>query len=97
MPKGYWIGHVEVHDADAYKKYIEGATPAYKEYGAKFLVRGGKFNPVEVSDLGSRHVVIEFPTIEAAQACYDSETYQNARKHRLDASTGRLMIVEGTE
>ena len=52
MPKGYWIGHVEVHDAEAYKKYVEGATPAYREYGAKFLVRGGKEDRVEADDLG---------------------------------------------
>ena len=97
MPKGYWVGHVEVHDPEAYKKYIEGATPAYREYGAKFLARGGPFDPVEADDLGSRHVIIEFETIEKAKACYNSETYQNARKHRLSAATGRLIIVEGHE
>ncbi len=97
MPKGYWIGHVEVHDLEEYKKYVAAATPAYKEYGAKFHVRGGAEDPVEADDLGSRHVVVEFESVEMAKACYNSETYQNARKHRLGASTGRLVIVEGAE
>lgn len=97
MPKGYWIGHVEVHDAEAYKDYIAGATPAYKEFGAKFLVRGTPTEQMEGDLLGSRHVVIEFPTIEAARACYNSETYQAARQHRLNASNGCLMISEGFE
>jgi uncharacterized protein (DUF1330 family) len=97
MPKGYWMGHVEVTDAEAYKKYIETATPAYREHGAKFLARGGKFDPVEATDLGSRHVIIEFPSFEAAKACYESETYQKARQFRLAASKGRLLVVEGAE
>ena len=97
MAKGYWIGHVEVHDPEKYKKYIEGASPAYKEFGAKFIVRGGKEDRVEAGDLGPRHVVIEFDSLETAQACYNSRTYQEARKHRLGASTGRLVIVEGPE
>lgn len=95
MPKGYWIGHVDVHDPETYKKYIEGATPAYQEYGAKFLVRGGQSEAVEATDLGSRHVVVEFESLEKAKACYNSATYQEARKHRLAASTGRIVIVEG--
>ena len=95
MPKGYWIGHIEVTDPERYKEYIAGATPAYKEYGAKFLIRGGEFELREGDDIGSRHVVIEFKDLATAKACYECETYQAARQHRLAAATGRLMIVEG--
>jgi len=97
VKKGYWMGHVEVHNPEAYRKYIETATPAYKEFGAKFLVRGGAFDPVEAKDLGSRHVVIEFPSYAAARACYQSPTYQAALRHRLAHSTDRIVIVEGQE
>ncbi|MFZ1815390.1 MAG: DUF1330 domain-containing protein [Rhizobiaceae bacterium] len=97
MPKGYWIGHIDVKDAETYKKYVEGATPAYKEHGARFLVRGTPSQQVEGDAIGPRHVVIEFPTIEAARACYNSAAYQAAREHRLAASIGRLIISEGVE
>jgi uncharacterized protein (DUF1330 family) len=97
MPKGYWIGHIDVHDPETYKSYVAGATPAYKEFGAKFLVRGTPSEQVEGDAIGPRHVVIEFPTIEAAKACYNSKTYQAARQHRLNASKGRLIISEGVE
>lgn len=97
MPKGYWMVHIDVTDPERYKSYIADATPAYKEYGAKFLVRGGKSDPVEAADLGPRHVLVEFDSMEKARACYNSETYQNARKHRLAASTGKVVIVEGVE
>ncbi len=97
MPKGYWIGHIDVRDGEAYKKYVEGASRAYKEFGAKFLVRGTPSEQVEGDALGARHVIIEFPTIKAARDCYNSETYQAARQHRLAASSGRLVISEGFE
>ena len=97
MAKGYWMGHVDVHDPEAYKKYLEEAAPAYREFGAKFLVRAGNFEPVEADGLGARHVVIEFDSLAKAKACYDSPTYQSARRHRLAASKGKLVIVEGVE
>jgi uncharacterized protein (DUF1330 family) len=97
MAKAYWVAHVEVHDPERYKLYIEGAAPAYKEFGAKFLARGGAFDALEAEDLGSRHVVIEFENMKTARACYNSETYRKAREHRLAASTGKLLIVEGAD
>lgn len=40
-------------------------------------------------------VVVEFPTIEAAKAWYDSPAYQEARKHRFKGADYRAVIVEG--
>lgn len=94
MTKGYWIGRIDVHDAEAYKAYVETATPAFKEFGATFLVRGGAFDAVEGTSRG-RNVVIEFPSYEAALACYNSPTYQRARAIRQKFSDGELIVVEG--
>jgi len=94
--KGYWIAHVSVHDNERYKLYIAGATPAYDKYGAKFLVRGGEYESPE-GEMPSRHIVIEFETIEVAKACYNSPEYIAAKEHRLAASTGQVIIVEGVE
>jgi len=94
MAKGYWIGRIDVHDPEAYKAYVETATPAYKEFGATFLVRGGEFDPVE-GQARSRNVVIEFPSYEAAIACYNSETYQKARTIRQKFSDGELLVIKG--
>ncbi|MEQ8308488.1 MAG: DUF1330 domain-containing protein [Hoeflea sp.] len=96
MPKGYWIGRVDVRDPEAYKAYVETATPAYKEFGARFLVRGGAFEAAE-GHSRSRNVVIEFPSYEAAKACYDSETYRKARAIRQEVSEGEIIIIEGYE
>lgn len=96
MPKGYWIGHVTIDDAEAYKLYQEANAVPFKEYGARFLVRGGA-QEVREGNVRARSVVLEFPTIEAAYACYDSAGYQAAKAIREAVSAGDIVIVEGYE
>ena len=102
MPKGYWIAHVtgngeDSMSSDDYKAYVEGAGPAFREFGAKFLARGGDFELAEGADVGKRHVVIEFPSLEAAKACYNSPAYSHAKKHRQVVSEGTIILVEGVD
>lgn len=40
-------------------------------------------------------VIAEFPTVEDAQAWYDSPAYQAAAQHRLRGAVYRGIIVEG--
>ena len=94
MAKGYWLGHITVHDPERYKDYVTTATPAYQAHGARFLVRGGAHDPVE-GEGRPRNVVIEFPSLQAARDCYDSDIYRAARAIRQEASDGEVMIVEG--
>ena len=96
MPKGYWIARITVHNPERYKDYVTTATPAYKEFGAKFLVRGGQSNAVE-GEGRPRNVVIEFDSYEKALACYNSPAYVAARAIRQEVADGELIIVEGPE
>jgi uncharacterized protein (DUF1330 family) len=96
MTKGYWIGHVDVADPEAYKAYVVANAEPFKKYGARFLVRGGRFeNPEGISR--SRNVIIEFPSYGAAVACWHSPEYQRAAKLRQPVSTIDLVIIEGYE
>ena len=98
MPKGYWIAHVEVNDPDGtYMNYVNGAKPAFEQYGARFLARGGAYTEVEGAQGRSRHVVIEFPSYQAALDCYNSDTYQAAREHREPVSAASITLIEGLE
>lgn len=94
MAKGYWIAHVDVTDPETYKKYVEANAVAFAKFGARFLVRAGKSETVEGTSR-SRNVVLEFPSYEAAVACYRSPEYRKAMALREAASTGDLVIVEG--
>ncbi len=94
MPKGYWIGHVEIDDPEAYEKYRRANAEAFARYGARFLVRGGRQTTPE-GRVRPRTVVIEFPDYETAVACYESPEYQRARALRDPVSRADLVIVEG--
>ncbi|WP_322865490.1 DUF1330 domain-containing protein [Aquicoccus sp. G2-2] len=94
MAKGYWVARIDIDDLETYKKYVAANAAPFAEYGARFLVRAGQFECPEGSSR-SRNVVIEFPTYEAALACYASETYQQAKAIRDPVSHGDLVIIEG--
>ncbi len=97
MAKGYWIGHVDVYDEDAYLKYIAANAAAFAKYGARFLIRGGEFECVE-GKTRARNVVIEFASLEAARACYHSPEYKNAIAFRSGGvAEADLVIIEGYE
>ena len=96
MPKGYWIGRATVTDPVRYKDYMAANGAPFEKHGARFLVRGGAFRIAE-GDARERNVVIEFPTYEAALACWDDPDYQAARAKRADAGIVDLVIVKGHE
>lgn len=94
MRKAYWIGHVDVHDAAGYESYRQANAAAFAKYGAEFLVRGGSQDVVEGRQR-SRTVVIQFPDLASARACYDSAEYQAAKALRQPCSICDLVIIEG--
>ena len=94
MAKGYWIGRVDITDLEKYQAYIAANAEPLKKFGARFLVRGGRFeNPEGASR--SRNAVIEFPSYQAALDCWKSPAYQKAVKLRQPVSTIDLIIIEG--
>lgn len=94
MPKGYWIVHVDVTDLEQYKAYMAANAEPLKKYGAHFLARAGRFAAVE-GTTRSRNTVIEFPSYDAALACWKSAEYQHAITLRQPVSTMDLIVVEG--
>ncbi|HSD38466.1 MAG TPA: DUF1330 domain-containing protein [Rhodocyclaceae bacterium] len=96
MAKGYWIVRADVSDPEQYKLYMAANAAPFRQYGARFLARGGRFeNPEGTSR--SRNVVLEFPSYEAALECWKSPGYQAAIKLREAVSTFDLVIIEGYE
>ncbi|MGJ8605244.1 MAG: DUF1330 domain-containing protein [Marivita sp.] len=91
-----WIAHVTVTDPDAYAKYAELAGPAIAQHGGKFIARGGRFVQLEGQER-ARNVVARFPSVEDAEACYNSPEYQRALDHARGASERELLIVETNE
>ena len=96
MPKGYIIGHITVTNPETYPEYVRRDTPILEGFGAKFIVRGGQ-SQVPEGQTGERHVVIEFPSYEAALAAYNDPEYQEVANIRRASAESTIIVVEGHE
>ncbi|MCM2561426.1 DUF1330 domain-containing protein [Lutimaribacter sp. EGI FJ00015] len=94
MTKAYWVAHVDVDDPETYEKYRQANAAPFAEFGARFIVRGGE-QEVREGRVRARTVVIEFPSYEAAVACYESPAYQAAKDIRDPVSSADMIIVKG--
>jgi uncharacterized protein (DUF1330 family) len=94
MPKGYWIAHIDVNDPHGYQSYLQANSAVFREYGARFLVRGGASEIAE-GRLRARHVVIEFRDYATAVACYRSPEYQKLIALRQPHAAADVLIIDG--
>jgi uncharacterized protein (DUF1330 family) len=94
MAKGYWIAGVDVTDPQGYKEYVAANAAAFQKYGARFIVRGGRFEAPEGTPR-SRNIVLEFKDYDTALACYHSPEYAAARRLREGRAEANLIIIEG--
>lgn len=88
-----WITHSRVIDPEAYARYASLAVEAITAHGGVFLVRGGRHLQLEGEDR-PRNVVVRFPSLEQAEACYRSEAYQKALALGQGGAERDLVIVE---
>jgi uncharacterized protein (DUF1330 family) len=96
MAVAYLIADVDVSDPEKYRGYQALTPGAIAAAGGRFVVRGGRHEPLEGDWAPGRVVVIEFPSYEAARAFYDSPLYVAARAAREGATRrANIIIVEG--
>jgi uncharacterized protein (DUF1330 family) len=94
----YWIARSRIEDPAEYKKYTDLVPPIIEKYGGKILARGGRFETMEGPEYFQRFVVIEFPTLEQAAACFRSPEYDAAAKFRRSgAGEVQTIVVEGVD
>jgi len=96
MAKGYWMVHVELDDAEAFKAYVAVVMDVFTKYGARYLARAGQFEAVE-GRMRTRNTIVEFPSYQAAVDCWHSVEYQAAKALRENAGRVDITIVEGYE
>jgi uncharacterized protein (DUF1330 family) len=92
--KGYWLVHLDVADPEGYKPYQAAVVAPFGKFGGRYLVRGGRCEMTE-GRVRSRTVVLEFPSYEAALACYRSPEYQAAKALRQGKADADIVVVEG--
>jgi uncharacterized protein (DUF1330 family) len=95
MP-AYWLARAKVNDTVEYKRYTDLVPDILTKYEGKVFARGGKQQQLEGPERFFRHIIVEFPSLEQAVACHQSQEYQNAREFRLNGvGDNELIIVEG--
>lgn len=98
MAKVYWISsYRSISNPDALAAYAKLAGPALVAAGGTFLARG---MPALTKEQGvaQRTVLIEFPSLEAAVAAYESPGYKAALDALgPDAAERDIRIVEAVE
>jgi uncharacterized protein (DUF1330 family) len=94
MP-AYVIVEVEIHDPQAYEEYKKLTPASITAYGGRFIVRGGKSEPLEGNWQPQRIVVLEFPSLERAREWWNSSEYAKAKGIRHQAARTKMLVVEG--
>ena len=94
MPAYIVFTRIRTRNPAELKRYAEQA-PAFLAGHA--ITRLANFGPCEVREgPGLEGVaILEFPSIEAARAWYDSPAYQSASQHRYLGGDYSAVIVEG--
>ena len=93
--KGYWIAiYKTIEHMNKLGDYGKKATQAIQDFGGKPLVRGGRYQTLEGTNI-PRTVIWEFKDFETAINCYNSKAYQDAWSMAKSTTIRDLEIVEG--
>ena len=93
MPKGYVILTEAIKDPEGMKAYARAAGAAMG--GVNILAVDTKPTVVEGNWHGDQTVVLEFESVEAARAWYESDAYQEAARLRQAAADCNAVILSG--
>ena len=92
----YYVVEVNVRDLDRYKNdYAAHVAATLAPYGGRYLAAGGRTESIEGAPPASRVSLLEFPSVEKAEAWYNSPEYDKIKPVRHAVATTRSFIVEG--
>lgn len=74
--------------------YSKDVLATFARHEAKMLARYGAHEDLEGAATEGA-VVLEFPSIEAAKAWYDSPSYRKVREHRFKGAIYRVILIQG--
>jgi uncharacterized protein (DUF1330 family) len=92
----YVISEVsEVVDPVTMEVYKTLAEKTIKQYGGRYLVRGGAWESLEGEWALDRTIVVEFPSWDQAKAWYQSPEYVKVRELSRVALKRKMLMLEG--
>lgn len=96
--KYYAVAELDITDPSWIPDYVEQTTRLVEQHGGRYLARTPNFEKLE----GDRkppqlHLLIEWPSRDAALAFYESDAYRPYRDSRKAGSTGEFVLVAGED
>ncbi|MDO1450261.1 DUF1330 domain-containing protein [Rhodocytophaga aerolata] len=88
----YLINSYNIHDFEAFKKYLPLLKTLLDKYGAEVLASDLKAISLE-GKAKTMNAIIRFPSKEAVFNCYNDPEYTEIKKSRLKATSDCDMIV----
>lgn len=95
MPKAYVIFTEAIEDPAGMAAYGRAAGPSLAEGDARVLAADPRPEVLEGEWHGDQTVVLEFASMEAARAWYESAAYEKAKPLRQAAADTNAVIVSG--
>ena len=96
MAKGYWITtYKSISDMRKVEAYAKLAGPAIEAQGGVYLARSVATMAYEAG-IKERTVLTVFPSVDAAIAAHDSDSYGAALAALGDGAVREIRIVEGS-
>lgn len=95
MPKAYVIVTEAIKDPAGMAAYGRAAGPSLAESGAAVLAADPSPQVLEGEWHGDQTVVLEFESVEAARAWYESPAYEKAKPLRQAAAESHAVLVTG--
>ena len=94
----YLIADVKVTDDSWIPDYAAAVHDIVHKHGGKYLSRSANITNLEGETLDTTLIaLIEFPSLEAAQAFADDPDYAGFGKARRDGSVSRLNVIDDSD
>ena len=94
MP-AYMVVQLKVTDPDRFARYREAVPGVVRQFGGRYIVRGGAVETLEGSHDGRRLVLFEFPSVEAIKRFWHSPEYAKVKPLRENAAELDAWAVPG--
>lgn len=90
----FYVAEFEVTDPEGIRPYSAAVESTFSPFGGRYVVRGGQVRSLE-GEGTKRIIMIAFPSLDQAQAWYDSSAYGAIRPIRHQSAKAKVFIVEG--
>ena len=94
----YLIADVKITDDSWVPDYAANVHDIVHKHGGKYLARSGNITNVEGDPLDTTLIaILEFPSVEAAQAFVNDPAYAPYAKARQEGGVNKFNIIDDTD